>query len=164
MGAKHAPLAERLARRLDKSGGPDACWPWMGSRNTGGSGKNHGSIQAGRMVKAHRIAWILAGGPVPDGMCVLHRCDNPPCCNPAHLFLGTVADNNRDRDAKGRSNRAANLALGPLKNASRTACVHGHAYDEQNTGRRPGGERWCRACARDRARKARARATRAEVA
>ena len=56
-----------------------------------------------RAVLAHRFAWIRANGPIPDGMDVLHRCDNPPCCNPEHLFLGTRADNAKDMIAKGRA-------------------------------------------------------------
>jgi hypothetical protein len=56
----------------------------------------------GRMHLAHRVAWGLERGPIPEGLCVLHRCDNPPCVRVDHLFLGTVGDNNADRDAKGR--------------------------------------------------------------
>jgi len=52
--------------------------------------------------KAHQIAWVSANGPIPDGLNVLHRCDNPPCCRPEHLFLGTQKDNVRDCMAKGR--------------------------------------------------------------
>lgn len=54
-------------------------------------------------IGAHRLAWMRANGPIPPGLLVLHRCDNPPCVNPDHLFLGTIADNNRDRDEKKRS-------------------------------------------------------------
>ncbi len=56
----------------------------------------------GKMWLAHRLAWTLAHGSIPEGMKVLHRCDNPPCCNPEHLFLGTLSDNIQDCIAKGR--------------------------------------------------------------
>lgn len=79
---------------------PDGCEPWTGCRSAAG----YGIIQReGRTMRAHRVAWALAYGPIPDGLNVLHRCDNPPCCNPTHLWLGTHADNMRDRGAKGRT-------------------------------------------------------------
>ena len=95
------PLAERLAKRLDKSV-PSGCWEWRGYAVRGYGQINDG---AGARVLTHRVAWQLANGPIPDGLLVLHRCDNPPCCNPNHLFLGTDADNRADAVQKGRASR-----------------------------------------------------------
>ena len=76
-----------------------ACWIWTGSKVVGYGGVTHGGLER----YAHRCAWILTNGPIPDEMpWVLHRCDNPPCVRPDHMFLGTALDNARDRDAKGR--------------------------------------------------------------
>lgn len=80
--------------------GPDECWPWMAAR----SAKGYGLFNPGhpRCVRAHRYVWEIVFGPIPIGMLVLHHCDNPPCCNPAHLWLGTAKDNARDMMEKGR--------------------------------------------------------------
>jgi len=78
-----------------KSG--NGCWEWSGSRNDQG----YGICGSGRRY-AHRVAWERAHGPIPDDMCVLHRCDNPPCVRPDHLFLGTRADNMHDMWSKAR--------------------------------------------------------------
>ena len=90
---------ERLERSLDKSAGTDGCWVWTAATNSRGYG--HATFDGARTY-AHRIAYTLAYGPIPEGMFVCHRCDNPPCCNPAHLFVGTAADNAQDMAAKGR--------------------------------------------------------------
>lgn len=95
------PLVERFWKKVDIRG-PDECWPWLAGKASGGYGcfcvNGHGHA-------AHRFAYEFSNGPIPDDLCVLHRCDNPPCCNPNHLFLGTIADNNRDRKLKGRTYR-----------------------------------------------------------
>jgi len=79
-----------------KRGEPDECWPWTRSLSPKGYGRVRGR-------NAHRVAYELTYGPIPPGMFVCHTCDNPPCCNPAHLFLGTYLDNIADMVAKKRS-------------------------------------------------------------
>jgi hypothetical protein len=79
--------------------GANECWPWTGRCDTFG----YGRIGIERKEHpAHRVAYELTRGPIPDGICVLHHCDHPACCNPAHLFLGTKKDNTQDMIAKGR--------------------------------------------------------------
>jgi len=76
------------------------CWEWMKGRSVTGG---YGVISvSNKQEKVHRTMWNVTFGDIPKGMCVLHRCDNPPCCNPDHLFLGTIGENNEDRDKKGR--------------------------------------------------------------
>lgn len=81
------------------------CWEWAGSRNRAGYGVVRMTDSS---FPAHRVSYELFIGPIPEGWCVCHRCDNPPCCNPNHLFVGTKDDNNQDKVAKGRN--AATLA------------------------------------------------------
>jgi HNH endonuclease len=99
---RFAPASERFWRRVDRRG-PDECWPWLGSRLPNGYGITRlwGSERR-YTIGAHRAAWVVSHGEIPAGMFVCHRCDNPPCCNPSHLFLGSPKDNLDDMYRKGR--------------------------------------------------------------
>lgn len=86
--------------KVDRSGGPDACWPWTMARLPRGYGV---LAYQQRQTYSHRVAYLLDSGFIPDNVpFVCHTCDNPPCCNPDHLWLGTHADNMADMVAKGR--------------------------------------------------------------
>lgn len=93
---KSEKARERFWTRLDKS---SDCWLWTGATDKDGYGDTH---YVGIGKKAHRVAYALSIGPIPSGGCVLHRCDTPRCCNPEHLYLGTPADNARDREERQR--------------------------------------------------------------
>ena len=82
-----------------KIGKPDECWEWKLGKDKDGYGR---FSYASKNILAHRFAWILTNGPIPGILCVLHKCDNPSCCNPNHLFLGTHKDNVEDAQRKRR--------------------------------------------------------------
>lgn len=90
----------RLRRRLTGVEDPDGCWVWTGYVNPKGYGQI--GLSGRKLGLTHRVAYSLHYGVDPGSLLVCHRCDNPPCCNPAHLFLGTAGDNTRDMIAKGR--------------------------------------------------------------
>ncbi len=100
LGRRKRPLAERLWAMVDQSAGADGCWPFLGVRDPNGYGRM--SIRRGRTQIASQVAWFVTNGDL-GALHVLHHCDNPPCCNPAHLFLGTQADNHADMVSKGRA-------------------------------------------------------------
>ena len=87
-------------------GAPGQCLEWTGTVNNMGYGK---LTSEGKSWYAHRLAFTLWHGPIPDGVFVLHHCDNPPCCNPEHLWLGTQTDNMRDCADKGRNRFRSSL-------------------------------------------------------
>jgi hypothetical protein len=101
-------LANKFWALVKKRSG-SGCWLWMGWRVPTG----YGTFAANRkLIRAHRFAWILSHGDIPAGMCVLHKCDNPSCVRPDHLWLGTHLDNMRDMNRKGRRIPATGLRNG----------------------------------------------------
>lgn len=140
LGAR-IPMEERFWSKVDKGDG-SGCWVWTGAR-VGGYGCL-GKPGTTGTVKAHRYSAMLHFGMFDSRLCVMHTCDNPPCVNPAHLALGTNADNTADMKRKDR-------AVSP--NAAKTHCKRGHELTEENTYRQPrhGGSghadaRVCRIC------------------
>lgn len=99
-GKPHAPdlLLRRFWARVSKSA---SCWLWTGARAPNGYGH---ILARGVIVAVHRLSWEVHAGPIPDGLCVLHRCDIRHCVRPDHLFLGTHRDNSADMIRKGRDN------------------------------------------------------------
>ena len=110
---RHTPaqMISSFWAKVDRSAGPDGCWTWTGAVT---SKWGYGCFNfGGRVLGAHRIAWILTNGG-PGKLCVLHKCDNRVCCNPAHFVLGTKKDNSadavaKDRHARGDRNRRSKL-------------------------------------------------------
>jgi len=131
----YASIGPRFWRRVSKS---DRCWTWTGC----GTPKGYGVVgYLGRQAYAHRVSWIIHNGPIPSGMSVCHRCDNPPCVRPEHLFLGTALDNNRDSRDKGRHHYAR-----------RDSCQKGHSLSGDNlrlSTWKGSTKRVCRACQKE---------------
>ena len=131
-------IDDRFWEKVRKTRG---CWYWTASTDPLGYGFFH--VSGRKKVRAHRVAWELTNGPIPQGMLVCHTCDHPSCVRPDHLFLGTNDDNLKDMARKGR---ARNAHMG------QTHCKRGHEFTPGNTIVRPNGARACRACTNARSR------------
>lgn len=111
-------LKDRFYGKIKKT---KTCWYWTACVSSFG----YGQISVnGKSVGAHRISWEIHNGSILDGLHVLHKCDNPPCVNPDHLFLGTNKDNVEDRYVKGRCFSSHKF---------KTHCKHGHEFSPENT-------------------------------
>lgn len=113
------------------------CWIWTGARGQSGHGQFF--LRKHVSVPAHRFAWSLANGPIPDGLLGCHHCDNPPCVRPSHIFIGTQLENIADCIRKGRHWKVG-----------MTHCHRGHLLAAGNVVNLPDGYRACRTCKRAR--------------
>jgi hypothetical protein len=99
----------RYLNKVDQSAGPDGCWPWTGGKDQDGYGifwdGTYKASGRGNDVRATRWTYEQFIGPLPKGLQILHSCDNPPCVNPAHLSVGTCAQNMAEREDRGRGRR-----------------------------------------------------------
>ena len=120
---------QRFWSKVDRRG-PDDCWEWLGGRDGFGYGR---FCFKGKETLAHRAAWQLEKGPIPAGMCVCHSCDNPPCANPAHLFLGTQSENHADMVRKGRIARGEKNGMTKITAAQVTELCERYAAGETQT-------------------------------
>lgn len=117
-------FAGRLWARIDRSGGASSCWPWLGARDKDGYGKTHDHRLGD--IRAHRAVFMIEFGELP--ILVRHSCDNPPCCNPAHLLAGTLDDNRSDMMERGRQCRGERVRTAKMSEAGvlRARRLHHH--------------------------------------
>jgi hypothetical protein len=127
-------LVAKFWQRVNKNA-PNGCWEWTSSTRYGYGLAYDPWTRSCR--GAHRVSWALRHGPIPEGMYVCHKCDNRPCVNPDHLFLGTAKENMEDCVKKGRIRSVC---------SEKTHCPKGHPYSPENTRVCRKGFRYCKTC------------------
>jgi hypothetical protein len=125
-----ATIEERFWKYVAK-GEPGSCWEWQGAKDHHGYGRLNSPGHSGPVLKAHRVSYEIHAGPIERGLHVLHSCDNPPCVNPAHLRLGSPADNTEDRLSRGRGRSGGRyIHSDETVEAVRRALADGLSYSE----------------------------------
>lgn len=127
-GPDRRPVDERFWEKVDTRGS-DECWPWLAQKNKAGYGSFKMPGRDGRRTTAHRMAYVLAGGAIPEGWYVDHLCRNPSCCNPEHLEAVTPRENTLRGEVR-----------------QRELCRHGHPLDGWTTSAWGHKTRYCRTC------------------
>lgn len=128
-------VADRFWSKCEKTIAA-VCWEWQAASNVAGYGQ---FVFEGRLCMAHRVAYVLSVGPIPEGLQIDHLCRNVRCVNPSHLEPVTPKENVA---------RSTTAAVARARQLAKTHCPHGHAYDEANTYVGKKGERHCRSCGR----------------
>lgn len=118
-------LRKRFWKYVDRSNGQESCWEWLGYKSSGGYGRFGLVVPKRKTVSAHRLVYELEIGPITEGLFVCHKCDNPSCVNPKHLFLGTAKDNMKDAVLKGRIARGDRQGLRQHPERRATGSRHG---------------------------------------
>ena len=145
---KTRPIEERFFEKVVKG---DSCWTWLGQKDRNNGYGTFSVLINGKSknIKAHRFSWTLFNGEIPAGLWVLHKCDNPQCTNPDHLFLGDRKKNMDDAAEKGR--------ICTVGKSRFTHCPQGHEYSEENVHITVEGWRKCKICVRMQGAKRRAK-------
>lgn len=128
---KRRPLVDRFWERVNKTDDKDSCWEWKSKPKKHGYCTITKGGTKGKSLLAHRVSYEIAYGEIPPGLRVCHSCDNPVCCNPNHLFLGTDLDNARDKCNKGRqakgersgTHKLTAMQVKTIRNEYATGCV-----------------------------------------